>query len=173
MSPISSSWSATLEDATKKCEELLSTDGALRRDILKATRERKTLLESHCQQEWGKVCANLSPAKPSTWKTLHNIVSARPTPTNLVVEDGREIPLQSTANRFVSFFKKKSTRHPLAEVPERPPRPTTLLRPISRQELEDAIKCVTLHTACGPDDVYNEALANLPKVARTALLRTF
>ncbi|KNH04817.1 hypothetical protein XU18_4005 [Perkinsela sp. CCAP 1560/4] len=100
-------------------------------------------------------------------------MSARPTPTNLVVEGGREVPFTSQANHLVSFFKTKATRHPRAEVPRLPPRTTSMFRAITRQELASALRRISYATACGPDDVYNEALVHLPKVARTALLRTF
>ncbi|KNH05196.1 hypothetical protein XU18_3759, partial [Perkinsela sp. CCAP 1560/4] len=63
--------------------------------------------------------------------------------------------------------------HPAAQVARKPPRPTSLLRAITEQELHDALRFTKCHRACGPDDVYNEALLQLPKLARTALLRTF
>ena len=115
----------------------------------------------------------MKPTNSATWRTLHNIMSARPTPTNLVVEGGREVPFTSQANHLVSFFKTKATRHPRAEVPRLPPRPTSMFRAITRQELASALRRISYATACGPDDVYNEALAHLPKIARVALLRTF
>ena len=48
-----------------------------------------------------------------------------------------------------------------------------MFRAITRQELASALRRISYATACGPDDVYNEALAHLPKIARVALLRTF
>ena len=48
-----------------------------------------------------------------------------------------------------------------------------MFRAITRQELVDALRYIKCHRACGPDDVYNEALLQLPRAARTALLRTF
>ena len=171
------SWSAALEDATRKCERLLSPlEGATptqRRQLLAATQERKNLLDLHCKKEWGKMCADMKPANSTTWKTLQNIVSARPTPTNLVVEGGREVPLTIAANHLVSFFKKKAVKHPEAKEPQAAPRPTIMFRTITRQELVDALRHIKCHRACGPDDVYNEALLQLPRAARTALLRTF
>ncbi|KNH07224.1 Tbingi protein [Perkinsela sp. CCAP 1560/4] len=170
------SWSAALEDATRKCERLLSPlEGATptqRRQLLAATQERKNLLDVHCK-EWGKMCADMKPANSTTWRTLQNIVSARPTPTNLVVEGGREVPLTTAANHLVSFFKKKAVKHPEAKEPQATPRPTSMFRAITRQELVDALRYIKCHRACGPDDVYNEALLQLPRAARTALLRTF
>ncbi|KNH07673.1 hypothetical protein XU18_1674 [Perkinsela sp. CCAP 1560/4] len=175
--PTPSSWSAALEDATRKCETLLNCiDGATpsqRQQILAATQERKKLLDTHCRERWGKVCADMKPTHSTTWKTLQNVISARPTPTNLVVEGGREVPLKTAANHLVRFFKKKARRHPAAQVARKPPRPTSLLRAITEQELHDALRFTKCHRACGPDDVYNEALLQLPKLARTALLRTF
>ena len=175
--PTTSSWSAALEDATRKCETLLNCiDGATpsqRQQILAATQERKKLLDTHCRERWGKVCADMKPTHSTTWKTLQNVISARPTPTNLVVEGGREVPLKTAANHLVRFFKKKARRHPAAQVARKPPRPTSLLRAITEQELHDALRFTKCHRACGPDDVYNEALLQLPKLARTALLRTF
>ena len=170
-------WSADIEDAQSKCEVLLNpihgTTPAQRRAILDSTRERKKLLDMHCKNEWGKACADMKTSNSATWRMLHNIMSTRPTPTNLVVEGGREIPLTSAANHLVSFFKTKATRHPRAKVPQTPPRPTGLLRALTRHELNVALGCMSHATACGPDDVYNEALAHLPKIARVALLRTF
>ncbi|KNH05147.1 hypothetical protein XU18_1574 [Perkinsela sp. CCAP 1560/4] len=119
------------------------------------------------------MCADMKPANSTTWRTLQNIVSARPAPTNLVVESGREVPLTTTANHLVSFFKKNAVKHPEAKEPQAPPRPTSMFRAISRQELVDALRNIKCHRACGPDDVYNEALLQLPRAARTALLRTF
>ncbi|KNH04906.1 Tcoingi protein [Perkinsela sp. CCAP 1560/4] len=175
--PTTSSWSAALEDATRKCDTLLNCiDGATpsqRQQILAATQERKKLLDTHCRERWGKVCADMKPTHSTTWKTLQNVISARPTPTNLVVEGGREVPLKTAANHLVRFFKKKARRHPAAQVARKPPRPTSLLRAITEQELHDALRFTKCHRACGPDDVYNEALLQLPKLARTALLRTF
>ena len=170
-------WSADLEDAERKCEKLLSpidgTTPTQRRQLLAATQERKSLLDLHCKKEWGKICADMKPANSTTWRTLQNIVSARPTPTNLVVEGGREVPLTTAANHPVSFFKKKAVKHPEAKEPQAPPRPTIMFRTITRQELVDALRYIKCHRACGPDDVYNEALLQLPRAARTALLRTF
>ncbi|KNH04715.1 hypothetical protein XU18_4080 [Perkinsela sp. CCAP 1560/4] len=119
------------------------------------------------------MCADMKPANSTTWRTLQNIVSARPTPTNLVVEGGREVPLTTAANHLVSFFKKKAVKHPEAKEPQAPPRPTSMFRAITRQELVDALRYIKCHRACGPDGVYNEALLQLPRAARTALLRTF
>ena len=116
--PTTSSWSAALEDATRKCDTLLNCiDGATpsqRQQILAATQERKKLLDTHCRERWGKVCADMKPTHSTTWKTLQNVISARPTPTNLVVEGGREVPLKTAANHLVRFFKKKARRHPAA-----------------------------------------------------------
>ena len=178
VAPITHIWSAALEDATSKCEKLLrqiinGSTPALRRQALAAIRERRRLLDTDCRDKWGKVCAKMNPASSSTWKTLQNIITARPTPTNLVVEGGRAVPLKRVANHLVSFFKTKATRHPHAMVPEAPPCPPSQMCAISRQELDGALKCVSCHTACGPDEVYNEALVQLPRVARTALLRMF
>ncbi|KNH09294.1 hypothetical protein XU18_0572 [Perkinsela sp. CCAP 1560/4] len=75
-------WSADLEDAERKCEKLLSpidgTTPSQRREILFSTLERKRLLSNHCKQEWGKVCADMKPTNSATWRTLQNIMSARP-----------------------------------------------------------------------------------------------
>ena len=88
------------------------------------------------------MCADIKPANSTTWRTLHaytlhNIMSARPTTTNLVVEGRREVPFTSQANHLISFFKTKATRHPRAEVPRLPPRPTSMFRAITRQEPSD------------------------------------
>ncbi|KNH04902.1 hypothetical protein XU18_3960 [Perkinsela sp. CCAP 1560/4] len=48
-----------------------------------------------------------------------------------------------------------------------------MFRAITRQELVDALRYIKCHGACGPDGVYNDALLQLPRAARTALLRTF
>ncbi|KNH04309.1 hypothetical protein XU18_4399 [Perkinsela sp. CCAP 1560/4] len=103
------------------------------------------------------MCADMKPANSTTWRALQNIVSARPTPTNLVVEGGREVPLTTAANHLVSFFKKKAVKHPEAKEPQAPPRPTSIFRAITRQELVDVLRYIKCHRTCG----------RLPKVAWT------
>ncbi|KNH04909.1 hypothetical protein XU18_3967 [Perkinsela sp. CCAP 1560/4] len=87
----------------------------------------------------------MKPANSTTWRTLQNIVPARPTPTNLVVEGGREVPLTTAANHLVSFFKKKAVKHPEAKEPQAPLRPTSMFRAITRQELVDALRYIKCH----------------------------
>ena len=173
------SWSAELEAATRTCDELLSqldsntTPEQLHR-IVVATKARKELLTAHCRKTWGEACQKLNPSDPKSWDQIRRIASVRPQAPTLVLRDGHEIPQTTQANRLVSFFKRKSTRHPQATPAVQPSEP---LHPfhnaITETELRRAMKHISCGTAAGPDDVHNEALLQLPKIAVKQLLRCF
>ena len=172
-------WSAELESATKICDELLqqldssATPEQLHR-IAVATKARKALLTER-RKTWGEACRKrMDPSDSKTWSQIRRIASVRPQAPSLILQNGREIPQTTQANKLVTFFKKKSTKHPAASPAVRPTLPSHPFRNvISGTELRAALKRVSCGTAAGPDDVYNEALMHLQKIAFKQLLRCF